>query len=64
MVTTLSIGGEHSKDATTIILTGSSVTGPAVASTEYVVVPGKSTDHEVLAAKIYIISTAPTLAAG
>ena len=57
-------GGEHSKDATTMILTGSSVAGPAVASTEYVVVPGKSTDHEMLAAKIYIFTTTPTLAAG
>lgn len=56
--------GEHGKDTTTVTTSGASVMGPAVAAAEYVVVLGESAEHEMLAAKIYTFTSAPTLAAG
>jgi hypothetical protein len=62
------VDGDHAEHddnpGTTVTTAGAAVTGPAVAAGEYVVVLGESAEHEMLAAKIYTFTTAPTLAVG
>jgi hypothetical protein len=62
------VDGDHAEHddnpGTTVTTAGAALTGPAVAAGEYVVVLGESAEHEMLAAKIYTFTTAPTLAAG
>jgi hypothetical protein len=62
------VDGDHAEHdnnpGTTVTSTGAALTGPAVAVDEYVVVLGEAAEHEMLAAKIYTFTTAPTLAVG
>ena len=62
------VDGDHAEhdnnDGVLVSAQGATVTGPALATGEYIVVLGETDDHQMAAAKLYTFSTAPTLAAG
>jgi hypothetical protein len=62
------VDGDHAEHdnngGTTVTTASAALTGPAVAVGEYVVVLGEAAEHEMLAAKLYTFTTAPTLAVG